>query len=521
MFKSFTGMTGGIVKDVLSYDLADNAWTDGENVRFFAGGVEKIRGDTDALSTTPVVIPYYAQSFVVGAQTVWSWFGFDSIFVTNGTTVSDLSKLGGYSTDTGHGWTGGVLKGVSMATNGVDPPQKWLPDPSLQLNYADLLYDFSASTTWADASVSAQLLRTHGDYAIAMDTTENGVRNRRRVWWSNAAEALTEPSTWDYSKPAFDAGFVDLDDTFSPIVDGVPLRDSFLIYKEDSVYRMYFVPNNDVFNFKRLFSSFGALSRHCAQPFFGKHLVATNEDIIVHDGTQTQSILHGRLLKWYSATLDPTYANQSFVAVNLPKKEVWICIPEAGVINPSLAIIWSWEDNSITFRDLHNAVYGTSGKIGGVTGTSFDSVSGTFDDDAGPFDQSVSKQTSNRLCLFTLNSDMLAVDSGERFQDTGKMTAYVEKAGMPLEDRDRFKFVKAIYPRIEGSIGSKIQVWVGAQNTVGEKIRYKKYTFSIGDNKVGCRVTGRYIAVRFQTEDVGFPWRLQGFDIEYELGGRN
>ena len=524
MKKDFSDFRAGIITDVLATDIPDNAFTDGINIRFNSGGVDKIKGDANALNVGPGLVAYYALSHRSAGTTLWSFFGQTNITISNGTNDVVATRLSGpYSTNIDQGWTGGNLKGISIVTNGIDPPQKWIPDASLTTFYDDLLYDYSADTSWADADIRATLMRPHGDYMIAMDTTEGGYRNRRRVWWSHPPiDSRTEPPTWDYSNPAFDAGFFDLDDTDSPIVDGLTLGNQFVVYKSDAVYVMAFTPTNDIFTKKKVFSTFGAASRHCIAQIYNQHLVLTPNDIVLHDLTQVQSILTNRLSRWLSSSLDQDYLHRSFMAINYVKKEVWIGIPTTGHTWPNIALIWSWLDNTITFRELNpETVYMTNGEITGVIAETFENVSGSFDDDSGPFDSDAIQQNSNRLCALTTDSKIYAVDVGETFQRTSGMTAYIEKSGMHFGNHDSFKFVRALYPRMTGALGSEIEVLIGTQSYINAPTKYTKYIYKLGSHKLDCRVTGRYISIRFQSRDVQYPWRLQGFEVEYELVGIN
>ena len=176
MKKDFSDFRAGIITDVLATDIPDNAFTDGINIRFNSGGIEKIKGDDNALNIGPGLIAYYALSHRSAGSTLWSFFGQNNITISNGTNDVVATRLSGpYSTNIDQGWSGGNLKGISIVTNGVDPPQKWIPEPSLTTLYDDLLYDYSSDTSWADAGILATLMRPHGDYMIAMDTSEGGI----------------------------------------------------------------------------------------------------------------------------------------------------------------------------------------------------------------------------------------------------------------------------------------------------------------------------------------------------------
>ena len=62
MKKDYSDFRAGIITDILATDIPDNAFTDGINIRFNSGGVEKIKGDDNALNVGPGLVAYYALS---------------------------------------------------------------------------------------------------------------------------------------------------------------------------------------------------------------------------------------------------------------------------------------------------------------------------------------------------------------------------------------------------------------------------------------------------------------------------
>ena len=76
----------------------------------------------------------------------------------------------------------------------------------------------------------------------------------------NAREATDATNATDATK---DAGEVDLSDGGDPIVDGLQLRDSFMIYKETSIYRMDYIGGTSIFAFNKVVGTSGALNKNC------------------------------------------------------------------------------------------------------------------------------------------------------------------------------------------------------------------------------------------------------------------
>ena len=61
----------GVIKDVLPYKLPQNAFSDGQNVRFYENSVEKFLGHTNAFSgeiESPIVQPHWITSIRQGSD---------------------------------------------------------------------------------------------------------------------------------------------------------------------------------------------------------------------------------------------------------------------------------------------------------------------------------------------------------------------------------------------------------------------------------------------------------------------
>ena len=82
------------------------------------------------------------------------------------------------------------------------------------------------------------------------------------------------------------AGFNDLVQMETPIVDGATLGSNFLIYSSDQVWQMEFVGGSFIFNFRKLFDDAGVMGQNCIVEVEGKHYVFDFDDIYITDGTQ-------------------------------------------------------------------------------------------------------------------------------------------------------------------------------------------------------------------------------------------
>ena len=135
----------GVIKDVLPYNLPDNAFSDGQNIRAYEDAVEKFKGHIDAFEDFTLaesivqVDPYWLISLVQGDDAYWVYAGVNNVFSTDGSTQNDITRASGtYAMNTNKGWTGGVMGGVVFLNNGVDSPQQWVSPAVLTTPLSDL-----------------------------------------------------------------------------------------------------------------------------------------------------------------------------------------------------------------------------------------------------------------------------------------------------------------------------------------------------------------------------------------------
>ena len=108
----------GINKDISSYELPEDKWSDGNNVQFDNDKTAKVKGHLQVFGT-PTVAPYWLMQFDTATTNSWIYPGLTKIYRvhTSGasTTHTDLTRTSGgdYSAAAASGWNGGVL-GLSL-----------------------------------------------------------------------------------------------------------------------------------------------------------------------------------------------------------------------------------------------------------------------------------------------------------------------------------------------------------------------------------------------------------------------
>ena len=162
-------------------------------------------------------------------------------------------------------------------------------------NFADIPNQSSATGDNWVSSWRTESLRSYGDFLIALNMIEGSSSFPTRVRWSNLAQANNVPDSWYAADTTKSAGFNDLVQMKTGIVDGATLGSNFIIYSKDQVWLMEFVGGTFIFNFRKLFSETGLINANCAIEVQNKHFCFGTDDIYTHDGNSKVSIADERV----------------------------------------------------------------------------------------------------------------------------------------------------------------------------------------------------------------------------------
>jgi hypothetical protein len=498
----------GLNSDLTPEELGSGVWSDTQNMRFRNGYAERVRGSA-AVFTTPSVTPYYIQPYTTATSRFWVYAGLTAVFVDDGTTRTDITGTAptGAVDDK---WTGGSLNGVLILNNGKDVPMFWGGDIALNL----------ATLTGWNAAWRAESVRPFKNFAIAMNITKTATRFPHMVKWSDIAVPGAIPTSWDETNPALDAGENDLAETPDVIVDGLPLGDAFIIYKERSMYAMTYVGAPYIFRFQRLPGESGMLARGCGVQTPVGHVVLTAGDVVVTSGQGAQSIANGAVRDYIFKNMSGVNYKRSFVTANPQKSEVWICFPFGDSTTCNRACIWNWETKTWGVRTLDNATHGAFGQVNlAGTGTTWASDSDTWQTDATTWNENEYSPAEARLVMTHTTPRISLQDTGTT-EFGALIPAYLERTQMDLGDPTAVKTVREIRPVIDGVAGDTISIQVGASMLPDSAPAYSAaQTYRIGaDFKIDTFATGRYISVKFSNTGYG-AWRMKSFGVDFVPAG--
>ena len=121
------------------------------------------------------------------------------------------------------------------------------------------------------------------------------------------------------------------------------MANTMFIYKERSIWKMNFIGGTFIFQFDTFLEDVGILAPRCVcMDITGtRHVVVTQDDIIVHNGNTPESILTDRQRITLFNSMNRDAAQTCFMFNNKVKDEIWFCFPEAGRLNPTRALMWN------------------------------------------------------------------------------------------------------------------------------------------------------------------------------------
>lgn len=509
----------GLIRDQEGHQLPPEAFSYAYNMRFSDQGVERIGGRTQVFGTPPVA-PHFMIPVQSTSQTFWLYTSLTKAYVYDGVTHTNITRQTAsvdvnYSATATREWNGVLLGGVAILNNGTDDPQYW-PSLSTAVKLTMLL-------NWP-ANTKCKVMRSIGPFLVALDVAKSGTRYPHMVKWSHPADPGTIPISWDEADPTTDAGEIDLPDVNAgTIQDGLPLRGQLFIYKAGSVWRMRFIGGQDIFNFDTLLESAGALGPRCITITSDgqKHVFASQDDIIIHNGTSAESILDKRMKRTLVNVIDPTTYVNSFMFTDPHRDECWFCYPEIGQTNPNRAIIFNSRTGILSEADV-NFRNSATGIIETPSADIWSTISTTWDTVTVPW--GLQSRRQEVLCG-TDAGKFFELDAGTTF-DGANFLGTLQRVGLSLVGRKRsgewivdfakHKFVRRVW--IKGS-GGPFDVRVGFQRLPEGDVTWSPVkTFNPAAQRwINVAGSGKAVAIEFSAV---VPFRIAGYKLESDPLGR-
>jgi len=429
-----------------------------------------------------------------------------------GTTATGDSDYGANTSN--KRWTTTNMNGLIVATDGYDVPQMW----PLSSGVPSLTIPFIRLQNFPD-TYKCKVIRSFRTFLIGLNW-ERSNEEPRLVKWSTEASFGSPPVTWDENDATLDAGEYELSDTPGDIIDGLPLGDSFIIYKDDSIYIMNYVGTPYIFSFKLMSPTIGLLSKEAVAEFEGGHFFMGNSDFYVCNGQTITPMLSNKLRRTVFDELNGDNYQKCFVAADYVRNEMMACYPAGSSTVANRALIWNWKDNTFSFRDLPDTSHISSGIVEITAGATWNAATLTWDADSDPWGSTNYDNVIKNIVFADVTNTKIYRDNKGNKKDTATMSAYIERTGYDLGDPQSVKFVSAVYPQIEVSGDNTVNVYIGKQMSTEEAITWEgPITFNPNSqSKVSCRVSGKYFGVKVES-DTDVDWKLHGLSFEVQQRG--
>jgi len=362
----FPDMGGGIIQDLPAEQIKRNQWSDGNNARFVRAQVSKITGHTEIFGTASAsgTIGSLAKGNAIWLHSIeddnqqpwWVYCDTDKIYATDGAThyeitnsATSTASMTSFAASMDYGWNGGSFNGLMIINSHAQLPRYWAPAVTNQT------IEITASGIFS----ACRVMRPYKTFLMAIGINEGSGFNDNVVLWPTPADVGGLPPSWDYADTTEDAGRVELDDGYGILLDGERLRNDFFVYAEHAIYRFSPVSTRDIFSIRRQFTEVGLLTRNCIATVRHRHVFFGDGDIYMHDGQSIDSIVTKKWKNWVFGQMGENW-KRSYVVANYSNNEVWFCFPTSTSMFPNKALVWDFDDNTFSSRDLTPAAKGGS-----------------------------------------------------------------------------------------------------------------------------------------------------------------
>ena len=529
----FRGLASkGILKDPAPYQLPNDAWSDGSNVRFHGGMVSRSQIFRTVYDNLPIV-PIHGYGFrsPQGTDAVFILGNNQVIYRYSGGVVTAVTPISYTPASTGYQISMCALAQVVYFNDSANVPFYFGPSST----------NFTALPGW-NSTWRARSIRPFQDYLIALNVTKGSTTYGNLVKWSNLALNGLPPDSWDETDTTRSAGENPLENLSSPLVDGLALRNALILYSNDEVWALE--PSNDalIFTTRALFHSGGMMAVDCGAEVDGKHYVLGPNDVYVHNGVTKTSIIDGKDRDYLFNNLNRSQSGVCFVS-HMPAYGA-ILIGYAVGASDSLVppgngcnkgAVYDIASATWSFVDLPNIHACTQASVTGawtygsaIEALTYATVGGSYWNEQSSIDTHtlfVSEALSGSITY----SRLLAYD----FNQKGNLAmplctelvypATLARTGFTLESEEFLlrenKLVTRIYPeaRVYGSTPLKFKVGT-SQNPQGPYSWGDWLTFNPpAQYKLDMTSSGRFLGI--QMTNAADDWDFSGFDADVQKNG--
>lgn len=495
----------GIVTNLPTTDVI---WSTGRNIRFRHGCVYKTLGKT-LIETIPNGIPIRA---------MFTFKGYDNAFRTvvccdtkvyayaeEFTTYTDITPTPAPDSESTDIWQFTLVGGLPIITNGVNGIWKW---PS----FGSVLQIMSIPR--------AKYLTTSMHRLMLGAITEGGYEFPARARWSKA----TKPEIFDIGKEAKGGRH----DFIKMTGDGTEAMDrlsGFSNYKN----RVYAFTEQNIYAMEHYRSPYDYQS-----PIFAEGVGLLGARAVAKDKNGVNYLTGQEDFYMLADTIAPIgFPIRNSVFPNLYKeavrtsfsfykpdtREIFYCVP-IGSNTPNTAYIYNIELKNWSICDVDYTCHTHNWK---QTVSSWENLNfGSWDEIT---DSEWDKLSENGVLPYSVVGDtsgrIFKLDSGAN-NNGNAIESYIETGDMLFDNAVFNKNITEIFPSMKPqSADTQLLVQVGSRESLHQQIEWSApVACTIGvDEKADFLENGKYIRLRFYTNQKDAEWILDGYYLNYNFGG--
>ena len=216
----------GVLADASPASLPPQAFTRAKNVRFDEGAV--VRAPVFRAVKDLTFNPRFSYGTIPSSGHGTVLMVSDTYVIkeyANGTTTDRSGSISAMASNQAP-FTGSTLANITYFKRNDRIPVYRINGGT---NFADIPNQSSATGDNWVSSWRTESLRSYGDFLIALNMIEGSSSFPTRVRWSNLAQANNLPDSWCAADTTKSAGFNDLVQMKTGIVDGATLGSNFII----------------------------------------------------------------------------------------------------------------------------------------------------------------------------------------------------------------------------------------------------------------------------------------------------
>lgn len=530
----------GVVTDVRPFNLPAGAWSFAKNARFADGAVTRgpVFRTVSALGGVNATAPrhvFNTDGSLAEEQVMVSFLN-GKIHALNNASFDDYTLSGYTPSSSDSTITHCHLGGLTYLNREDRVPWSITPGDTA----------FEELLNW-NSGWRCKVLRSFNSSLVALNITKTGTHYPTMVKTSDILSDLgTVPGSWNEADASTNCFETVIPTMKGPIVDGLNLGDSFIIYGLNQSFIMNASSGQSVYEIRELPFRKGAINPNCVVEVNGQHYVFGPDDLWTHDGNTSRSLAGGKVRKFIYRTMNARSSQYFFAYHNEPLKEIVFCYVAAdnytsfsGELGCNRSAVYNYELDRWTFDDLPCVFSASSGVVNPTLAwadatSTWDSIGGSWLDQDDGFKRST-LLVGETNATFSLSSSLYVQEvygegSTTNLPVDSNATApvYLERTGIDMDELDEesalagYKHIVCIYP--QGSIdpsGALLEFSFGCADFFGQSIQYSDYmTFDNSDlYKLDYTDAGRYLSVRVRYDDYR-TFELTGVDLEVVVTGQ-